>query len=81
MGPLAGSSPAQVDAWGTRHALAQARPGALPPHRYVMMLEPFTWVINNNADGASIYAEQSTTPVCEPPAHALQATSRTGGRG
>ena len=52
VGPLAGSSAAEVDAWEKRHAMAQTRPGALPPHRYIMMLEPFTWVINNNADGA-----------------------------
>lgn len=51
VGPLAGSSGAQVAAWMARHALVRARPGALPPHRYIMMLEPFTWVINNNADG------------------------------
>ena len=51
VGPLAGSSGAQVASWEAQHALVQARPGALPPHRYIMMLEPFTWVINNNANG------------------------------
>lgn len=25
--------------------------GVLPPHRYMMMLEPFQWAINDNADG------------------------------
>mmetsp|Transcript_1515 Transcript_1515/g.3944 ORF Transcript_1515/g.3944 Transcript_1515/m.3944 type:complete len:359 (+) Transcript_1515:48-1124(+) len=26
-------------------------PGGLPPHRYVMILEPFTFMVNDNADG------------------------------
>ena len=30
---------------------AVGRSAALPPHRYVMILEPFTFMLNNNADG------------------------------
>ena len=26
-------------------------PSTLPPHKYVMILEPFTFLVNNNADG------------------------------
>eukprot|EP01043_Picozoa_sp_COSAG02_P084162 COSAG02_NODE_22042_length_765_cov_1.531532_1_plen_238_part_01 len=28
-----------------------ASPSSLPPHKYVMILEPFTFLLNNNADG------------------------------
>jgi hypothetical protein len=30
-------------------------PGGLPPHKYVMILEPFTFMVNNNADGNLSY--------------------------
>lgn len=55
VGPLGGSSPSEVEDWKARHDLAMSRPGSLPPHRYAMFLECFTWAINNNADGNLTY--------------------------
>lgn len=54
VGPLGGSSLADVVAWNERHAARSMRSG-LPPHRYAMFLECFTWAINNNADGNLTY--------------------------
>lgn len=39
----------------------------LPPHRYAMYLECFTWVINNNADGNLTYGWELLTNTTAPP--------------
>jgi len=49
VGPRGGAGAAERAAWAARRA-ARA-PAALPPHRYAMFIEQFSWAVNNNADG------------------------------
>lgn len=48
VGPMGGASAAERADWAARSSAAVP---ALPPHKYAMYLECFTWAINNNADG------------------------------
>eukprot|EP00041_Stephanoeca_diplocostata_P028232 m.793032 g.793032 ORF g.793032 m.793032 type:complete len:218 (-) comp23333_c0_seq9:2635-3288(-) len=41
----------KVGPMGAEPAPPMPSGGVLPPHRYIMFLEPFSWAINNNADG------------------------------
>ena len=57
VGPRGGADAAERAAWAARRAARgnssnnSSGAGALPPHRYAMFLECFTWLVNDAADG------------------------------